>query len=129
MDSATLETICRGKMPHGLRMQWPLEVLLPRVMEPDEEPEECYEAFLSSVIMGMVSKEYYELANEWAWFPRWKEYAQCAFFAEATARCYDLLEPPAEGKTAAHTRIGSAVSAMKNLTGQSLSDLVQPDSE
>ncbi len=130
MDGQTLETICAKRMPHGVRMAWPMEVLLPRITEPVEEPEECYEALLRAVEMGMVSEECYEIAAEWSWFPRWKEYVQCAFFAEASARCYELLMPPEEGgKVAQHTRTVGAVNAMRYLTGQTLSDLMRPEGE
>ena len=135
LSTEALQGMANAARPHGLRLIVPLRVLIPQI---EDEPEDAYASFLTAVERGMLFDDDIETANEYGWIGRYKEYAQVAFFLEASATCYEMLikaqgmQPAledAKGNPKGLIDLKRAVDAFRSLTGQSVSDIVSPDDE
>lgn len=139
--SVTLSTEARIGMgdasrPNGVRVLFPVKVLAPPI---DDEPEDAYAQFLVALSRGAVLEDEIDLANEYSWFGRYKEYAQAVFFLEAAATCYEMLVKARtvsgpvsldkDGNYKGLVDLKRTVDAFKSLTGQSISDVVAPDDD
>ena len=130
-NKEALKQLARANMPHGIRVSFPMSVLLPQT---EKETEEEYERFLDAVRVGLVTDEDKDLAVEHDWFQRWMEYAKFAFFAEASASAYELLTKTADDYAGTDspkpstglTDFKRAVDIFKNLT---MKDDLEPESE